>query len=1344
MRKLTWIAVPGALLALIVVVGFHVQGGQEVSAQGTVNFDIDPEITGNTANTLGTVEQGCYEITCPSPNCTWDGSSTFDGSVDYTIDIVVTGDTQAPRAYDAGLNYDNTKVNIEDPTDPLIKMPFISAPSDPADYSNVRPDSDGSWYAGAIYLTPPNAGTAGNGTIVRVGLDIGASGVADFTLANPPQTAYISSAGEHAVTLDGVQLAINTTCSAPQVDLSVDSDVPGPPTDMDVSVNDTLHVDTTGTHTGLPLPNTVEVTISHTVTAPAGCEVNSAASASDSWTGDLAGGASYLLSTDFTIHCAEASDHTFVVENEIELLEPGYADPTSANNTDTVNVPVEVWADSDIKINSFDVVYDRLADIDGDTVPDAYVVNVGTPTDIIVRKVLHNNGPYGPTEVELSKTAAVVSGDAEVLPLVGIEQAILPVSSTVTVDETFTIHCFDANVGLPAVFQFDNDVTVKDIHIEDADGASDSTTFTVLCVPRFTPNFVSTIDEDNGTMDPPVDDICVLGLPCKGMTIVDIPDDTPKQPLAVIQVVYPAAIDVVPGTTTNNGHTVGKTDFWATFHVQGLTPGTCIAPIAATATQYDACLDPVTEVACANDPTGASLFPPAAFAGWAQQLDAIENFVQAQYPGAVLWQHAVGTAAPGVLDIPINTLVWNLGPSGWLSIGQVGDPDYDLDGLWDDVLDADDDNDSIPDDGDGSGSPRDNPCTGGATTNCDDNCQAGLGYPYPISQNADQADADSDGVGDVCDPHPSSVGPTDPQTFFCSPYHLETLTLGETQNPSGEVLRTCEVFGDHTVVGISIREDTGETTVLYDTITCIGDDTDLEVELLKNELIIVPQDLVHTETVEVSVYNNGAGPTDYEVELMQVSTESDKCVSHLVAEGGDILDEYTDDNQFYSTLTWTEPMVAAYTTAVSSRDYEIVCSQSGTFPNLQQFSVDVQPITVSETDPADNTAENYVSVESDPDVDGDTIPNADDNCPFDPENFNGIEDEDGCPEMDADNDGMPDDYEQANACLDPLVDDAADDPDNDDLANIDEMDAGTDPCDDDSDDDTFLDGQEISLGSDPLNVDSTPEHISLPSTCTDGIDNDLDGLPDLFDCDTDGDGIANYFDACPFTPEDMDGHQDDDGCPDTDNDMDGRPDDEEGSMDTDGDTLPDTSCLNLPEDYDAYQDGDGCPDPDNDGDFFADYTDSCPGTDGSTGDDGVPCTDDPNEVNTCEDYDGIIDTDGCHDSPGDDYDGDSLGRVSQGTGFPVFWDEVEVYLGTDPLDACPDNDTHDAWPLDVNMDTFVTVGGDVLPYRGRIGATGGPPADPNWLQRLDLNMDNWITVGGDVLPFREMIGENCT
>jgi len=89
---------------------------------------------------------------------------------------------------------------------------------------------------------------------------------------------------------------------------------------------------------------------------------------------------------------------------------------------------------------------------------------------------------------------------------------------------------------------------------------------------------------------------------------------------------------------------------------------------------------------------------------------------------------------------------------------------------------------------------------------------------------------------------------------------------------------------------------------------------------------------------------------------------------------------------------------------------------------------------------------------------------------------------------------------------------------------------------------------------------------------------DTDGCPDE---DNDGDGILDVDDQCPGQPEDIDGFEDTDGCPDADNDMD-------GFLDL-ADAAP-----NDPEDFDGWQDDDGAPEPDNDFDGFDDDEDMCP------------------------------------------------------------------------------------------------------------------------------------------------------
>jgi outer membrane protein OmpA-like peptidoglycan-associated protein len=65
--------------------------------------------------------------------------------------------------------------------------------------------------------------------------------------------------------------------------------------------------------------------------------------------------------------------------------------------------------------------------------------------------------------------------------------------------------------------------------------------------------------------------------------------------------------------------------------------------------------------------------------------------------------------------------------------------------------------------------------------------------------------------------------------------------------------------------------------------------------------------------------------------------------------------------------------------------------------------------------------------------------------------------------------------------------------------------------------------------------------------------------------DRDGDGIVDSKDQCPDQPEDRDGFEDEDGCPDPDNDKDKIPD----AVD---------KCPNEPETYNGFEDEDGCPD----------------------------------------------------------------------------------------------------------------------------------------------------------------------
>ncbi len=123
--------------------------------------------------------------------------------------------------------------------------------------------------------------------------------------------------------------------------------------------------------------------------------------------------------------------------------------------------------------------------------------------------------------------------------------------------------------------------------------------------------------------------------------------------------------------------------------------------------------------------------------------------------------------------------------------------------------------------------------------------------------------------------------------------------------------------------------------------------------------------------------------------------------------------------------------------------------------------------------------------------------------------------------------------------------------------------------------------------------------------------------------DGDRDGLPDRADACERAPEDLDGFEDADGCPELDDDLDGLRD-------------VNDKCPREPEDRDGTADEDGCPDPDDDADGILDVADACPLVPGLVR--GCPDADGdgvPDHEDECRDLAGSPTTAGCPDTDGD-------------------------------------------------------------------------------------------------------------
>ncbi len=223
------------------------------------------------------------------------------------------------------------------------------------------------------------------------------------------------------------------------------------------------------------------------------------------------------------------------------------------------------------------------------------------------------------------------------------------------------------------------------------------------------------------------------------------------------------------------------------------------------------------------------------------------------------------------------------------------------------------------------------------------------------------------------------------------------------------------------------------------------------------------------------------------------------------------------------------------------------------------------------------------------DRDRDQIPDDVDDCPSLAEDYEGIMDEDGCPDLylstlDTDRDAVSDLYDEC--------------PDAKETNNKFEDEDGCPDVSPAEKSKGILDADNDGITDRKDNCPSQPETYNKFL--------DSDGCPDKIDSqrDTDKDGLKDSIDQCPTFGETYNKFVDDDGCPDR-----AVPVSKSSMMlDTDNDGIPDWKdrCRTDAEVFNQFKDTDGCPDeyvppreyipgtPDTDKDGYLNDEDMCP------------------------------------------------------------------------------------------------------------------------------------------------------